>query len=102
LWFFDNRIVTSQQLDVTGAHRLRGILLGNFWADGYEGDKVLAEAKALCERFKEKARTRGLSLETWIIWHNVRNACETGQHKPYQITHLPLEQLPHPSVQSPA
>lgn len=78
--------MTSPQLDATGAHRLRAILLGNFWADGYDGGKVAAEAAALLRTYKEKAQKCGMSLETWIIWNNVRSACETGKHASYHLS----------------
>jgi hypothetical protein len=85
LWLFDNRIVTSPQLDVTGAHRLRAILLGNFWSDGYDGAKVTAEAEVVLKKAKLEAEKCGLALHTWIIWNNVRSACETGQQSTYHL-----------------
>jgi hypothetical protein len=93
LWIFDNRIVTSPQLDVTGAHRLRAILMGNYWSDGYDGKKVMAEAEALQKRAKEKALKCGLSLQSWIIWDNVRSACETGKHASYHLSDAEVKAL---------
>lgn len=86
IWLFDDRLLTSPQLDATGAHRLRAILLGNFWADDYVGKRVADEAAAVLNASKEKAKKCGLPLEAWIVWSNVRNACEAGRHTPYHLS----------------
>jgi len=86
LWLFQSQIVTSQQLDRTGAHRLRAILLGNFWADSYEGEQVMAEARNILKRSREKAKECGLPLQTWIIWGNVKSACNFGKQSTFHLS----------------
>jgi hypothetical protein len=93
IWLFDNQIVTSPQLDATGAHRLRAILLGNFWSDGYDGNKVAAEAASVLKTSKEKAQKCGLPLQAWIIWNNVRSARETGKHASYHLSDAEVKAL---------